>query len=60
MFVRGGEVLRIGWMHTKGKDNLISITATIAFEKYLDLIMLVGVMMIVTPNLPNVAVEQAG
>lgn len=58
MFIRGGEVLRIGWMHSRGKDDLIHITATVAFEKYLDLIMLVVVMMIVTPNLPNVAVER--
>ena len=58
MFIRGGEVLRIGWIHTKGKDDLINITATVAFEKYLDLIMLVGSMMIVAPNLPNVAVER--
>ena len=60
MFVRGGEVLRIGWLHTKGNENLISITATIAFEKYLDLVMLVGVMIIVSPYLPTEAVNKLG
>lgn len=60
LFFRGGEVLRIGWMHTQGKDDLIEITATIAFEKYLDLVMLVGAMMIVAPNLPEAAAERFG
>ena len=60
LFFRGGEVLRIGWMHTQGKDDLMEITATIAFEKYLDLVMLVGAMMIVAPNLPTIVAQQFG
>ena len=38
LFVRGGELLRITAAHTKDQDDLGPIAATIAIEKYIDLL----------------------
>ncbi len=60
LIIRGGEVVRIGAAHQPEEDDWLAITATIAIEKYLDLLMLVVLMLISVNNLPPLAVEKLG
>jgi uncharacterized protein (TIRG00374 family) len=55
-FIRGGEVVRIGWLSSSKKSDLGAITTSVIFEKYLDLVLLVILMVTVSTNLPEVAV----
>jgi len=60
LFIRGGELVRIAAAHTKDQDDLAPITATIAFEKYLDLLFLVLLMIISINSLPAIALQKFG
>ncbi len=57
-FIRSGEVIRIGWLTSSKKEDLAAITASVALEKYLDLVMLVVVMVTVSSNLPYLAAKR--
>jgi hypothetical protein len=60
LIIRGGEIVRITTAHQPGKDDWIEITATIALEKYLDLLLLVVLMVLASVNLPPLALEKLG
>ncbi len=58
LFIRGGEIIRIGWAHQPQKDDIANITATIGLEKYFDLIMLSFSLLTMSAILPSIAVDQ--
>ena len=60
LIIRGGEIVRITTAHLPGKDDWVEITATIALEKYLDLLLLVVLMVTASVNLPPLALEKLG
>jgi uncharacterized membrane protein YbhN (UPF0104 family) len=60
LIIRGGEIVRVTTAHLPGKDDWVEITATIALEKYLDLLLLVLLMVFTATNLPDLAVEKMG
>lgn len=60
LFFRGGEVVRVTTAHQPGKKDWVEITATIAIEKYLDLLFLVLLMLVMATNLPALALETLG
>ena len=60
LFIRGGELVRITVAHTKDRDDWAPITATIAIEKYLDLLFLVLLMVISINSLPDIALQKLG
>lgn len=51
--VRGGEVLRIGWLSANRPETAPVVTVTLVIEKYLDLVMLLLVSLGVTLLLPQ-------
>ncbi|MDX9852067.1 MAG: lysylphosphatidylglycerol synthase transmembrane domain-containing protein [Anaerolineaceae bacterium] len=60
LIIRGGEIVRVTTAHQSGKDDWVEITATIAIEKYLDLLCLVLLMLAMATNLPALALETMG
>jgi|AutmiccommuBRH23_1029490.scaffolds.fasta_scaffold00557_27 uncharacterized membrane protein YbhN (UPF0104 family) len=60
LIIRGGEIVRVTTAHLPAKDDWVEITATIALEKYLDLLLLVLLMVITATNLPALALEKMG
>lgn len=60
LVIRGGEVVRVATAHQPGKDDWVEITATIAIEKYLDLVLLVLLMLFSVNNLPPLATQNLG
>ncbi|MDO9087389.1 MAG: lysylphosphatidylglycerol synthase transmembrane domain-containing protein [Anaerolineaceae bacterium] len=60
LIIRGGEIVRVTTAHLPGKDDWVEITATIALEKYLDLLLLVLLMVFTATNLPSLALEKMG
>lgn len=60
LVIRGGEIVRVTTAHQSGKDDWVEITATIAIEKYLDLLFLVLLMLAMATNLPALALETMG
>ncbi len=60
LIIRGGEVVRVSTAHLPGEDDWVEITATIAIEKYLDLLILVLMMVAMSANLPALALETMG
>jgi len=57
---RGGEVVRLATTHQPGEDDWVEITATIAIEKYLDLLLLIVMMIVMATNLPDIALTKLG
>ncbi len=57
-FIRGGEIIRIGWAHQPHEDDIANITATIGLEKYFDLIMLSFSLLTMSTILPSIAVDR--
>lgn len=55
LIIRGGEVVRIAAAHQAEEDDWVEITATIAIEKYLDLLVLVLLMLAMATNLQALA-----
>ncbi|PKO05996.1 MAG: hypothetical protein CVU41_09405 [Chloroflexi bacterium HGW-Chloroflexi-3] len=60
LIIRGGEVVRVTTAHQPGQDDWVEITATIAIEKYLDLLFLVLLMLAMSTNLPPLVLETMG
>ncbi len=60
LVIRGGEIVRVTTAHQPGKEDWVEITATIAIEKYLDLLFLVLLMLAMATNLPALALETMG
>ncbi len=60
LIIRGGEIVRVTSAHQPGQDDWVEITATIAIEKYLDLLFLVLLMLAMATNLPAQALETMG
>ncbi len=60
LIIRGGEIVRVTSAHQPGQDDWVEITATIAIEKYLDLLFLVLLMLAMATNLPALALETMG
>ncbi|MBE0688430.1 MAG: flippase-like domain-containing protein [Anaerolineaceae bacterium] len=60
LIIRGGEIVRVTSAHQPGQDDWVEITATIAIEKYLDLLFLVLLMLAMATNLPALALESMG
>jgi uncharacterized membrane protein YbhN (UPF0104 family) len=51
--VRGGELVRLGWLRSQQKRGAGEIITTIGLEKYLDLVMLVLLTIWMASNLPD-------
>jgi uncharacterized protein (TIRG00374 family) len=60
LVIRGGEVVRVTSAHQPGQNDWVEISATIAIEKYLDLLFLVLLMLAMATNLPPLARETMG
>ena len=60
LIIRGGEIVRVTSAHQPRHDDWVEITATIAIEKYLDLLFLVVIMLAMATNLPTLARETMG
>ncbi len=60
LIIRGGEVVRIAAAHQPEEDDWVEITATIAIEKYLDLLFLVLLMLAMATNLPAFGTRDHG
>lgn len=60
LIVRGGELVRLTVAHTSRKDDWLEVASTIIIEKYLDLLFLVFLMIIISTNLPDFAIEKLG
>ncbi len=60
LIIRGGEIVRVTTAHLSGKADWVEISATIAIEKYLDLLILVLMMVAMSANLPDMALERMG
>jgi len=60
LVLRAGELVRIGWAHQAQDPDLVEITGTIALEKYLDLLMFVVSMLVVSTALPEIVQETIG
>lgn len=60
LVIRGGEIVRVTTAHKPGQDDWVEITATIAIEKYLDLLFLALLMLAMATNLPPLAIETLG
>ncbi len=60
LVIRGGEIVRVSAAHQPGQDDWVEISATIAIEKYLDLLILVLLMLAMATNLPPLALETMG
>lgn len=60
LIIRGGEIVRVTSAHQPGQDDWVEISATIAIEKYLDLLFLVLLMLAMATNLPPLARETLG
>ena len=54
---RTGELVRIGWAHQPDQQDLVEITGSIAIEKYLDLLMFVLSMLVVSAALPDIVMN---
>lgn len=60
LIIRGGEIVRVTSTHQPGQDDWVEISATIAIEKYLDLLFLVLLMLAMATKLPPLARETMG
>jgi len=60
LVLRAGELVRIGWAHQIKDQDLVEITGSIALEKYLDLLMFVVSMLIVSTALPEIVQSYIG
>jgi hypothetical protein len=60
LVIRGGEIVRVTSAHQPGQNDWVEISATIAIEKYLDLLFLVLLMLAMATNLPPLARETMG
>jgi uncharacterized membrane protein YbhN (UPF0104 family) len=60
LVIRGGEIVRVTTAHQPRQDDWVEITATIAIEKYLDLLLLVLLMVAMASNLPVLARQSLG
>jgi uncharacterized protein (TIRG00374 family) len=60
LIIRGGEIVRVSAAHQPGQEDWVEISATIAIEKYLDLLFLVLLMLAMATNLPPLALETMG
>ena len=60
LVIRGGEIVRVTSAHQPGQNDWVEISATIAIEKYLDLLFLVLLMLAMATNLPPLALETMG
>lgn len=54
---RAGELVRIGWAHQPDHQDLAEITGSIAIEKYMDLLMFVVTMLVVSAALPDIILK---
>lgn len=57
MPVRGGELVRFGWLRTRYPHGAVPMAASIAIEKYLDMAMLLVFFVGVMPYLPLEVIE---
>ena len=57
---RAGELVRIGSAHQAGQDDVVEHAGAIALEKYLDLVMFVVSLLIVSTTLPDVVSRKIG
>jgi uncharacterized protein (TIRG00374 family) len=55
--VRGGELLRFGWLRSQQERGSAEIATTIVIEKYLDLLMLLALTILLTVYLPIVDIK---
>ena len=60
LVLRAGELVRIGWAHQAKEQDLVEITGSIAIEKYLDLLMFVLSMLVVSTALPEIVQDYIG
>lgn len=56
---RGGDVARIGWLSLDDQQDVILTTLSVALEKYLDLIGLLGLLLWLGPLLPVDLIERS-
>ena len=54
---RTGEIVRIGWAHQPDQQDLVEFTSSIAIEKYMDLLMFVVSMLVVSTALPDIVLK---